>query len=267
MTYIEPHDGGFILATESTPFHPRDYRWPDQPEDKGYLENSLGRRYDLSDVVFMGRSPDGAVYVAEAIPVRKGEPGWHFFVGHVVREDRPDFEVGDGVILQVDRSIRWRLSRAHSAAHVMSYALNESFSRRWRREVSTLDGMGNPNFDAIAAEMSSIDLLSCSDRYRLGKTMRKKGFSTDGLSDDITAHEREINALVGEWMRRDAPVTIRAEEDGLVSERYWRTTLNGVEVEMPCGGTHVSRLSEIGGIRVGLEMPDDETLIITTNVR
>lgn len=34
-----------------------------------------------------------------------------------------------------------------------------------------------------------------------------------------------------------------------------------------CGGTHAERLPEIGDVRVTLEMPDEETLVITTTIR
>jgi alanyl-tRNA synthetase len=149
----------------------------------------------------------------------------------------------------------------------MSFALNKSLAARWRREVQPFDDMGSPNFDAVAMEKSSISPLLCTDCYRIGKSLRRRGFTTEGLKDDIGFYEENINRLIGEWLRIDAPVRIESEGDHLTSPKYWSTTLDGVEVGMPCGGTHVSRLSEIGTVIVNLNIPDDETLIITTSVR
>ncbi|MDR3354152.1 MAG: hypothetical protein LBO21_03880, partial [Synergistaceae bacterium] len=61
VTYITSYGDAYVMAAAATPFHPRDYQWPDQPADKGFVENSLGRRYDLADAVFLGESPDGEV--------------------------------------------------------------------------------------------------------------------------------------------------------------------------------------------------------------
>ncbi|MDR1481697.1 MAG: hypothetical protein LBI74_03635 [Synergistaceae bacterium] len=267
VTYIVPYGDSHVIVSETTPFHPRDYQWPDHPADRGFIENSLGRRYDLADVVFVGRDPDGNICVDSGIPAKKNDPGWSFCVGHVILGVRPNLSEGDPIILQVDNSYRWRLSRAHSAAHVMSFALNQSFAQRWRRKIPYIDDMGNPNFDAVALEKSNISPLSCVDRYRLGKSLKRRGFTVDGLKDDISRYEEEINRMIDEWMQNDAPISVESDGDNLTSIKCWNTTLDGVDVEMPCNGTHVSRLSEIGTIIVNFEIPDEETLIITTSVR
>ncbi|MDR3355403.1 MAG: hypothetical protein LBO21_10210, partial [Synergistaceae bacterium] len=237
------------------------------PADKGFVENSLGRRYDLADAVFLGEGPDGVVYVDDDIPVKKDDPDWSFCVGHIIHGDRPNLDKGSPVILQVDNSYRFKLSRAHSASHVMSFALNKSLVPRWRRGFPLVDDMGSPNFDAAAIEKSVISPLLSTDCYRLGRSLRRRGFTIEGLKDDIGFHEKEINRLIDEWLQNDSPVSIKSDGDHLTSDKYWSAVLGGVEVGMRCGGTHVSRLSEIGTIIVNLDIQDDETLIITTSVR
>lgn len=262
---VAQRDGDFVVMTESTPFHPRDYQWPDQPEDGGYIQTADGRRYSVADAVFAGVSPDGTFSFDEEIPAKKSDPGWHFCVGHVIRGERPLFAREEEIVLQVDEARRLALSRAHSAAHLMALALDRSFAPLWRKEART-DALGSPDFDGLAMDVSAIGLLSCRDRYRIGRSLRKKGFSGDGLRERLKQHEDEINATLSEWLAHDEPIARRAEGECLTSRRYFCTRIEGKPVEMPCGGTHARSLAEIGSAAVKLAMPDEETLIIDTSV-
>ena len=101
------HGENFIVIVETTPFHPRDYRFCDQPQDRGYIEDVQGKRYPLADVVFVGISPEGIFSVDEEIPVKKNEPGWYFCVGHVIHGDRPTLSSKSPITLQM------KIGRAH----------------------------------------------------------------------------------------------------------------------------------------------------------
>lgn len=256
----------FVVMTEVTPFHPRDFQWPDQPEDKGYIRTADGRRYPVADAVFVGISPVGIFSVDREIPTKKSDPDWRFCVGHVVEGERPLFARGEEIVLQVDEARRLALSRAHSAAHLMALALDRSFTPLWHKEAKA-DALGASDFDALAMDVSAIGLLSCRDRYRLGKSLRKKGFSIDELRQNMKKHEGEINATLAAWLAHDTPIAQRTEGDGLTSHRYFCTSIEGKAVEMPCGGTHVRSFAEIGTASVKLSMPDEETLIIDTSVQ
>jgi len=258
-------DGVTVVMTEVTPFHPRNYRWPDQPADKGRLQTADGARFDVEDAVFVGVSPDGIFFVDGEIPAKKHDEGWRFCVGHAVRAAKLSFARGEEITLLVDEDYRRSLSRAHSAAHLMALALNRSMEPLWRKDAVT-DSFGAPDFDTLAMDVSIISPLACRDRYRLGKSLRKKGFSADALRNDPQKYENEINSALAAWLREDAPVTQRAEGDGLTSNRYFCTTLEGRSIEMPCGGTHVRALREIGQISARVSLPDEETLIIDTSV-
>ena len=267
VSAITQHGGDYVVIAASTPFHPRDYQWPDQPEDGGYIESSAGRRHGLSDVVCVGVDSEGIYFVDTEIPVKKNAPGWQFVVGHVIRGENPSLAAGDEILLQVDEARRSQLSRPHSAAHLMSLALDRVLAPLWHKEAPWLDALNNPPFDQLAIERSQIAPLSSVDSYRLGKSLRKKGFSAHGLANELDESIRAVNAQIAEWLQTDAPVSIRTEGNLLTSYRYWSTVLENRTVEIPCGGTAVARLCEIGSVEVTAEMPDEETLIIRTSVR
>ncbi len=267
ITAVVPREDDTILLTETTPFHPRDFVWPDQPEDKGYVENEDGRRYSLADVVFVGIGPEDVYSVGGEIPVKKSTPGWTFCVGHVICEERPHFSKGDAITLQVDEARRAALSRAHSASHLMSLALNKALAPLWRKEAPQIDVLGNPHFDRIAVEQSQIGPLLSDDRYRLGKSLRKKGFAAENLRESLARCVDEMNGTIADWIAADSDTRIRTEGDSLTSYRCWCATVGGARVEIPCGGTHVSGFSGIGTVRIAAEMPNDETLLIKIAVR
>lgn len=256
----------FAVMTEVTPFHPRDFQWPDQPEDRGCIQTADGRRYPVADAVFVGISPAGIFSVDREIPVKKNDPDWYFCVGHIIQGERPFFARGEEIVLLADEARRLALSRAHSAAHLMALALDRTLAPLWHKEVKS-DALGAPDFDELAMDVSAINLLACHDRYRIGKSLRKKGFSGDELRQNLKKHEDEINATLAAWLAHDTPIALRAEGEDLTSHRYFCTSVEDKPVEMPCGGTHVRSFAEIGTAAVKLSMPDEETLIIDTFVR
>ncbi|MDR1916958.1 MAG: hypothetical protein LBQ58_10340 [Synergistaceae bacterium] len=263
---VRSDEGTLVVITYETPFHPRDYQWPDQPEDRGHIEDKGGSAHELSDVVFVGVSPDGNFYVDRSIPVKKNSPEWSYFVGHVIKEEA-NLSLEEYVTLRVDARYRHEISRAHSASHLMGPALNKALAGLWRKEPGKQDALGTNDFDQLAIESSAITELLCTDTYHIGKSLRKKGFSVEPLYSNLRLYEDKINDTITRWKNAGASVRIRAEGDCLASRRYWCSTLDGKQVEIPCGGTHVRELSEIGEIHAALEMPDSETLIIRTSVR
>ena len=246
------------VITDRTPFHPVDHTWPDQPADTGTLNGEPVVATLLGAV-----AADGSVTVGSEIPARRGDDGYDWVVVH--RVDGPAPEVGDVVDLQVDAHRRAALSRAHTACHVVALALNQVLADAWRKEVIR-DGIGNPDFDKLALTSSRMTPDEARDTYRLGKSLRKKGFDTAALLDDPQAVAEQVMATVREWAAADASVGIETTGPHLTDMRYWCCEVPQGTYRIPCGGTHVTSLRELGQVSVRYETPDAATVIAVTTV-
>lgn len=116
---------------------------------------------------------------------------------------------------------------------------------------------GNPNFDALAIETSRIHPGGSVDVYRIGKSLRRKGFVATAL-DDLDAVASHANMLLAEWVGSGAAVRIERDGDALSSRRAWVCQLPDMTVHIPCGGTHASRLGDFASVSVALEARDVE---------
>jgi alanyl-tRNA synthetase len=222
-----------------------DAAWPDQPADRGTLAVD-GGTFDLVDCV-VGATDGAALYLGAEVPVRKGTDGWAFVVAHIIEGSVAE---GANVDLRVDADYRHALSAGHTACHLASLALNAQLATAWTKEVQ-LDGLGRPNFDGIAIETSTIGEYGSVDVYRVGKSLRKRGFTPAAL-DDLDAIVSGANAQLAEWVASGAEVTIAREGDGLTSRREWRCELPGHPVSIPCGGTHLPSLAELASLTISL---------------
>ncbi|MFF5109226.1 metal-dependent hydrolase [Streptosporangium sp. NPDC000509] len=238
-----PLDGGYGVVTAETPFHPLDHTWPDQPADRGTV-NGL----PVLDCV-TGASDGELLYLGEEIPVRRGADGWDWLVVHVL--EQPVTKDAGPVVLAVDEAYRSALSAGHTACHLTALALNAALADRWRKEVKP-DSLGRPDFDQAAIAESRIVEHGSSDVYRLGKSLRRKGFEAGDL--DLGDLTRRIDEQLMEWIAADAPVTVDSPSPSLSGRRTWRCSLPEGEASIPCGGTHVSRTSELGSVRVFLSL-------------
>ena len=63
----------------------------------------------------------------------------------------------------------------------MSLALNKALEGFWDKEIANKDCFGRPNFDALTIETSRIGRGKSVDVYRIGKSIRKKGFDLERL--------------------------------------------------------------------------------------
>lgn len=249
--------GGVGVVTDRTPFHPVDPAWPDQPADTGMLNGS-----PVTDCL-VGAVSDAGIAVGEEIQARRGDAGFSWVVVHVV--DGPAPNVGDEVDLQVDADRRQALSRAHTACHVVALALNAEVAGAWRKDVAT-DGAGNPDFDRIALTSSRMTQDEARDQYRLGKSLRKKGFDTAVLLDDADAVAARVNDRVRGWIEADGRVAIETEGPTLTDLRFWCCDVPDGSYRIACGGTHVTSLRELGEVRVAYEQPEPGTLVAVTTV-
>ncbi|MBW8481845.1 metal-dependent hydrolase [Actinomadura parmotrematis] len=251
-----PLDGGFGVVVERTPFHPLDHAWPDQPADTGVLRDA-GWEMPVVDCL-TGAVRDGELLVGADVPVRRGADGWHWVVVHVVEQEVAE---GTEVLLLVDEERRDALSAGHTGCHLMALALNAALAGHWRKDVEA-DGLGHPDFDKAAIVSSRIVPDGSRDVYRIGKSLRKKGF----VADDLAGVEADVNARLAAWVAADAPVRIEVPSPELAARRVWWCELPEGTAGIPCGGTHVRRLGELGGVAARLEL-DGAELAVTTQTR
>ncbi|MFI6910086.1 metal-dependent hydrolase [Nonomuraea sp. NPDC050394] len=242
------------LVVAETPFHPLDHTWPDQPADRGLIGG-----LPVADCVTAARSPSGEVFAAAGIPVRRSEDGWQWLVVHVTDTPLP---VGAQVELEVDAGYRAALSAGHTACHLAALALNAAVAGLWRK-APRLDALGNPDFDQSAITSSRISSYASVDDYRLGKSLRKKGFAADALEPAAVA--AFVNERLKEWVAADVPVWVDVPGPGLTARRTWHCALPEGEASIPCGGTHVRRTSELGDVTVALEL-GEQSLTMKTRV-
>ena len=254
--------GGVALVTASTPFHPVDHGWPDQGPDRGTATID-GSRRDVIDVV-LGATDGGLLYLGADIPARRGSPGWIFVVVHLLAVGTPVPDPGTAVRLEVDAAHRDPLSAGHTACHLAALALNSALAGRWRKPVPS-DALGHPQFDQQAITSSRIRPFGAVDTYRIGKSLRKKGFDADGLAEALPAVTAAADAALAGWLAGGAAVRVEVAGPGLTDRREWVCELPEAEVRIPCGGTHVTSLAAFETVTVRLSL-DDATgaLVMTT---
>ncbi|WP_461537098.1 alanyl-tRNA editing protein [Spongorhabdus nitratireducens] len=245
------------IVTASTPFHPIDYQWPDQPADRGMLKIN-DQTLVVVDCICGACSLDtGEYFTGNSIPVKKGAEGWDFFVVHVLESDIPIKE-GQVADIQVDTSYRHSLNTGHTACHLSALALNQVLSGYWKKDPGRHDAMGSPDFDQLAIQTSRIIENGSNDFYRLGKSIRKKGLRAADVMEALVDIEEETNRIMMEWLETGATIKMVKEGEELLSRRYWHCNFaDGKKVVIPCGGTHVQNLNVFEAIGVTL-IPVDE---------
>lgn len=252
VVHVEKVGEVFAVLLDTTPVHPVDAGWPDQPADRASFEWNGGRA-DVTDCLVAATDGDTLALGAE-IPVRKGTEGWAFVAAHMVTTAPPE---GMVVTVDVDAKFRRALSAGHTGCHLASLALNRALADRWAKPVGS-DALGSPNFDAEANDTSRILESGSRDTYRLGKSLRKKGFRTEGLADDLADIENAVNVLLQDWVAAKLPVRIDRDGDRLTDRRYWTCEFPEGVASIPCGGTHVTSLGEVKGLRASLSLEEHE---------
>ena len=259
---VHPAGAGAVVVLDRTPFHPVDHTWPDQPGDRGSLRVD-DLEVAVSEAVMAAVSDEGEVAVGADIPVRRGAEGWTWLVGHRVEAVPSALAAGTEVEAAVDAERRAGLSRGHTACHLASLALDLSVADLWRKDPGS-DALGNPDFEGRANQTSFISEDGSVDGYRLGKSLRKAGFDTEGFAASLAEREERINAQLAAWVASGASSRIDVDGETIVDRRRWVCDLPEGTATILCGGTHVSSLAEFASIRVSLDLTDPQLLVMTT---
>jgi len=257
-------DDRIIVLTDQTPFHPIDPRWPDQGADRGVLTFG-GHSVPVIDCV-VGATDGIGLFVGDAVPVRRGDPGWSFVVVHMLAGAGPSPEEGELVELAVETEYRLQLSAGHTGCHVAALALNSALTGRWRKSVAP-DGLGRPNFDQLAIVSSKIIPNGAVDGYRIGKSLRKRGFDVVGLSAALPEITAAANSELARWVASAGTVEVQVSGPRLTDLREWVCLLPEGTVRIPCGGTHLRSLAEVTEISVNLVFDESAgELVMSTSV-
>lgn len=254
-----------VVVVDATPFHPVDHTWPDQPGDSGLM--TIGdARLEVSEAVMAALSDDGEFAVAGDIPVKRGADGWTWLVAHRIVGAVPvEVAVGAHAALAVDAQRRAALSRGHTACHLASLALDSALADLWRKEIGT-DPLGSPDFEGRANQTSRIHDDGSVDEYRIGRSLRKAGFDSEGFAGSLAARETRINELLAGWVASGGTSRVDVDGPGIADRRQWRCVLPEGEVGFLCGGTHVRSLAEFASISVSLDLSDPQLLVMATEV-
>jgi alanyl-tRNA synthetase len=263
--------GTIGVICDRTAFHPVDHLWPDQPGDHGVLvvagPDGQLRRVDVVDCVTGSvERGQGQLTVGTAIAARRGDPGRHWVVVHVVRLP-PEVEravpVGAAAHLAVDRGRRSALSAAHTACHLSGLALNEALSGLWAKAAQR-DSLGNPDFDGTALASSTIGTGGFRDVYRLGRSLRRSGFGVHGLTELVPGLDALLTGRVCQMAASGAKVWIAAVDSRLSALRTWHCELPEGTVSLACGGTHPASLAGLAGVQITARIASDGTELLVT---
>jgi alanyl-tRNA synthetase len=247
VVHVEPLDAGrWGVLLDATACHPVDTAWPDQPADRGTLTTARGP-LPIADAV-TGGIHDGVLHVGAALPVRTGTEGWTFVVVHVVEAPPP--AEGAQVRVDVDAAHRAALSVGHTACHLAALALDAALAEAWSKAAPT-DPLGNPAFDALAIRSSRIRERGSTDVYRIGKSLRRKGFAVAAL-DDLAAVTERADAHLARWVAAGGAVRVDRSDDAFSARRTWVCDLPEGRTDIPCGGTHARDVAELGRVTVSL---------------
>lgn len=265
VLHVEQLEDGLAVVLDRTAFHPVDAHWPDQPADRGRLVLADGTAVDIVDAR-VGATDGTQLFIGDAVPVRTGAEGWAFVVVHIVASGAPVHE-GEEVRIEVDAAFRDALSAGHTACHLAALALDRVLADAWGKPV-TADSLGAPAFDSLAIGTSEILENGARDEYRIGKSLRKKGFDPSAF-DDPAEVARQVDDVLATWIASDAAVQVEAPEAGIGARRSWVCALPDGEARIPCGGTHVHGLRELGSVSVELAVTDADgarQVVMSTSV-
>lgn len=268
VLHIESDENKTYLITDVTPFHPVSHIWPDHPADQGFV--TVGDvQYPVEDcLVGAIEQSTGKLFIAADIPVKRDAEGWAFVVVHQLSASASMINIHDEIVLSVDKEYQASLSRGHSAGHIASLALNKVLAESyWRKDADRKDPLGSYDFNSYAQVTSFVTQELCTDKYRLGKTLKKRGLNVADMLANLESIEADINQMISGWLAESTPVAMRLEGEALTDSRYWEWQLDAETlVSIPCGGTHIESTSELKRLSVKLTQLDEQHIEMLTHV-
>ncbi|MDR0218639.1 MAG: hypothetical protein LBI71_07115 [Enterobacteriaceae bacterium] len=244
---LAEYEHHLAIFTPETPFHPVDYNWPDHPADKGMIViGESDKQIVINCLVAAFNKQSGELYFDQHIPVKRNTEGWIFLVAHILEKENAIESyknwLGKQVNLFVDQDYRTALSKGHTLCHLAALALNKETRHLWQKEIKELDSLGNIDFDALACQSSMVCQNGSSDTYRLGKSLKKKGFNKELLHEQLAEIEENIKSRVFLWANKTLYPQMTPAITRLDELREWSCTLPDGIAKIKCGGAHVQTL-------------------------
>lgn len=250
----------WLIITETTPFHPVDFNWPDQPSDRGTLTFD-NRTFAVDETLVAAFHIQTQEFLLDqeikAKKIRRGDPGWIFLVAHIISgTNLNDVKyAGKSAILSVDPVYRNQLSQSHTACHLSALALNKVSANFWKKTPKIIDSLGNPSLDAAAIVQSKITVNSSIDKYRCGKSLRREGFDDAKFFTEFNNIEAALNSQLDKWCKQHLQITVTPAESLLSELRFWNCFFsNKQNAKIPCGGTHITEIKPPNKIIVSLQL-------------
>jgi len=75
--------------------------------------------------------------------------------------------------------------------------------------------------------------------------------------------EEKVNRQLADWITAGGEIRRSRAGETIIDSRYWHCMLEGQEVTIPCGGTHVTSLAELGEVRVQLTLVEEGFAMLT----
>ena len=265
---ISPDAPTILVITESTPFHPLDHSWQDQPSDKGTISIN-GKTIPVQQCLTAALNNQTEEFLLDQEiknrKIRRDDPNWFFLVAHLIEDPNLDL-VGQEAKLAVDVDYRMALSKTHTASHFTALALNKVTANLWKKPQEQLDALGNPNLDREAIAASTIGTDTSIDQYHCGKSLRKKGFDSAQFfsADTLKQIETKINQQLHDWLSSGKlNISMSPPETYLNEKREWTCVFpDGKKAVIPCGGTHYLKISPQDKIIITLEKNNESDFTI-----
>jgi alanyl-tRNA synthetase len=169
---------------------------------------------------------------------------------------------GESAQITVEEDYRVALSAAHTACHLAALALGAALATAWSKPAPT-NALGNPAFDSLAIQASRISPLHSTDVYRIGKSLRRKGFAPSAF-DDLPEVADCVNAQLAQWIGAGGAVRVERGDTTLSARRTWVCELPNGRTDIPCGGTHIHTLDQLSVVTTSFLAVDTEGALEVT---
>ena len=181
-----------------------------QPGDSGFLERENGARIEIATTVY--------------------EKGGKEFIVHVPTEGQDTPQIGENLVVHIDWERRYKLSRMHTACHLLSVVCPFPITGA-----------------AVGEEQSRVD-------FDMGETVDKEEI-TNAMMELVSANHPIFTRWITEEELDANPDLVKSKNvkppRGIGRIRLVCIGDNANIDSQPCGGTHVGETQEIGEIHIG----------------